>query len=93
MWTSQWSNADSTIPSPVLGEREVCRLEGTVADPTGSGEGHMRRDVRRSYAVHSSGLLAGEVGLEISREHFTHRAAQGEFVDTLADGKSAERMV
>ena len=74
--TSPESNADGAILSPVLGGWEACRLEWTAAGPTDTVEGRTRGDFRRLQAVHSAGLLAGEVGLVYVREDSAFRATQ-----------------
>ena len=79
--TSPGSNA--AVPSPVLGGREARRLEWTAAGPTSEIEGRTRGDVCRLHAVHSAGLLAGEVGPVSAREDSTFRATQGELVGSV----------
>ena len=64
----------------LLGAREARRLEWTGAGPTGTVEGRTRGDVCRLHAVHSAGLLAEEVGLEITRENSVFRAVVPERV-------------
>ena len=54
----------------------VCEQGG----PTGTVEGRTRGDFRRLQAVHSAGLLAGEVGLVSVREDSASRATQRELV-------------
>ena len=78
--TSPGSNADGAVPSPVMGGREVRRLEWTAAGSTGTVEGRTRGDCCRLETVHSAGLLAGEVGLTFAREDSAFRASQGKFV-------------
>ena len=73
------------MPLPVLGGREVRRLQWTVVGLPGPAEGRTREDVRRLHAVHSASLLAEEVGLVPARENSVFRAAQGELVSTLAN--------
>ena len=74
--TSPESNADGLMPSPVLGGWEARRLEWIAAGPTGTVEGRTRGDFRRLQAVHSAGLLAGEVGLVSVREDSASRPTQ-----------------
>ena len=71
------------MPSPVLGGREARRLERTAAGPTGTVEGRTCGDFRRLQAVHSAGLLAGEVGLVSTREDSAFRATQGKLVGSV----------
>ena len=70
----------------MLGEREARRLEWIAAGPIGTVEGRTRGDVCRQQAVHSAGLLAGEVGLVSAREDSAFRAAQGELVGSSMFG-------
>ena len=84
--TSPGSNADGTISSPVLGGREARRLEWTAEGPTGTVEGRTCEDFRRLQAVHSAGILAGEVGLVSAREDSAFRATQGELVGSVMFG-------
>ena len=84
--TSPGSNADGTMPSPVLGGWEARRLERTAPGPTGTVEGRTRGDFRRLQAVHSFSLLAGEVGMVYVREDSAFRATQGELVGSILFG-------
>ena len=54
----------------------VCEQGGR----TGTVEGRTRGEFRRLQAVHSAGLLAGEVGLVSVREDSASRATQRELV-------------
>ena len=45
------SNVDGVMPSPVLGGREVRRLEWTEASRTDTVEGRTRGNVRRLHAT------------------------------------------
>ena len=85
--TSPESNANGAMLSPVLGGWEACRLEWTRAGPTDTVEGRTRGVFGRLQAVHSAGLLAGEVGLVYVREDSAFRATQRELVGSVVFGR------